>query len=283
MRGKIKLMHKDKPVVIMQINNNNQVEEIIEVINKDLLPPSVSTEDDRDLRIELTRWLKGRVFSPGRLDIMEIQSFLSKDSLSLAGKVSLFDCYWLSSNNSETWENINPYKNWDFSKDPISLLNLKPEYFNKRSKIDSPNLAIPGKEIKLFYRNKKGDLFLLSQNVIKEMSFYKRNKDNPVVAKRKYIALAGKLFSARKMIANENIEAFPLSDLLIRTEGFGNKGLEETLHCLASFGIGRPKVMDFIKNMVLADERIGNEDREPDSIYVLRDSETLKFIGLAEI
>ena len=283
MRGKIKLMHKDNPVCLMQLNNNNQVEDVMEIYDESLLPPSVSLSDDRDIRIELTRWLKGRIFSPGRLDILEIQPFLNKDSLSLAGKISLFDSYWLSNKTTEKWETINPYKNWDFKTDSICLLNLKPEYFKKDIKIDSPILAIPGKEIKLFFRNKKNELFLLSQDVIKEMNFKKKNKDNPVVAKRKYIALSGKLYTAKKLISSEDVEAFPLSDLLIKTEGFGEKSLNNILHCLATLGISRPKSLDFLKNMINADEKIGDSSREPDSIYVLRDANTLQFIGIGTI
>lgn len=283
MRGKVKLMHQDIPVCLMQLNNNNQVEDVIEIYNQDLLPPSISLDEDRDIRIELTRWLKGRIYSPCRLDIMEVQPFINKDSLSLAGKISLFDSYWLCNKNSEKWEDINPYKHWDFNKDEICLLNLRPEYFKKDIKINSPILAIPGREIRLFYKNNKGDIFLLSQNVIKEMSFYKKNKENPSVAKRKYIALSGKLFSARKMFTNENVEAFPLSDLLIKTDGFGEKGLEETLHCITSFGIPRLKAMEFIKNMIEADENIGDDTREPDSIYLLRDVKTLEFFDIATL
>lgn len=283
MRGKVRLMHRNTHVCTIQLNNNNQVESIVELINKNLLPPSVSMESDRDLRIELTRWLKGRIYSPGRLDIMEIQSFLNKDSLSLVGRTSFYDSYWLSQKTDEKWEDVNPYKLWDFNKDPITLLNLKPEYFKRDSKIDSPNLSVPGIEIRMFYKNNQGDLFVLSQNIIKEMAFYKKNKNNPIVAKRKYIALSGKLFTARKMFTTEIIEAFPLSELLIKTEGFGVKGLESTLHCMASFGIGRPKAMEFLKNMISADENIGNEDRDADSIYLLRDINTLEFIGMADI
>lgn len=282
MRGKIRLMHKDNKVCLLQLNNN-QVEKVIEMYNEDLLPPSVSLADDRDIRIELTRWLKGRIFSPGRPDIMEIQPFLSKDCLSLAGRVSLFDSYWLSSKLNEKWEDVNPYKNWDFRKDAICLLNLKPEYFKKDMKIDSPVLSIPGREIKLFFRNSKGELFMLSQNVIKEMSFYKKNMDNPIVAKRKYIALSGKLFSARRLFSSEDIEAFPLSELLIKTEGFEKKELEKVLHCMSVFGIPRSKGLSFLNNLMAADEAINDNTREPDSIYLLRDSNTLEFIGIADV
>ena len=31
MRGKIRLMHKDNPVCLMQLNNNNQVEDVMEI------------------------------------------------------------------------------------------------------------------------------------------------------------------------------------------------------------------------------------------------------------
>lgn len=276
-------MHKNDLVCIMQLNNNNQVTDVLEMTNEKLLPPSISLDKDRDIRIELTRWLRGRVFSPGRLDIMEIQSFISKDGLSLAGRVSFFDCYWLSNKTTEKWDDINPYKNWQFNKDPISLLNMKPEYFNKSCKIDSPNLSIPGREIRLFYKNNKGEVFLLSQNVIKEMSFYKKNKDNPIVAKRKYIALSGKLFTARKMVTSEDIEMFPLSELLIKTEGFEEIGINKILHCMSILGIGRQKAALFLKQLLQADENIENDDREPDSIYLLRDANTLEFIGIAPV
>ena len=131
MKGKIRLMHKDNPVCLMQLNNTNQVEKVIEMYNASLLPPSVSTANDRDIRIELTRWLKSRIYNPARLDLMEITPFLRKDGLSLAGRQSLFDCYWLTNKSDELWENVNPYKNWDFYKDAICILNLKPEYFKK--------------------------------------------------------------------------------------------------------------------------------------------------------
>lgn len=176
MKGKIRLMHKDNPVCLMQLNNTNQVEKVIEMYNASLLPPSVSTANDRDIRIELTRWLKSRIYNPARLDLMEITPFLRKDGLSLAGRQSLFDCYWLTNKSDELWENVNPYKNWDFYKDAICILNLKPEYFKKDVKIDSPILSIPGREIILFFKNKNGEIFLLSQNVIKEMTFYKKKK-----------------------------------------------------------------------------------------------------------
>lgn len=283
MRGKVRLMHKDDLVCIMQLNNNNQVIDVLEIANEKLLPPSISLDSDRDIRIELTRWLRGRIFSPGRLDIMEIQSFLSKDGLSLAGRVSFFDCYWLSSKTTEKWDEVNPYKNWQFKTDPISLLNMKPEYFNKSRKIDSPNLSIPGREIRLFYKNNKNEVFLLSQNVIKEMSFYKKNIDNPIVAKRKYIALSGKLFTAKKMVTDENTEIFPLSDLLIKTEGFEEIGVNRILHCMSVCGIGRQKAALFLKNLIEADGNIENNDREPDSIYLLRDANTLEFIGIAPV
>lgn len=284
MKGKIKLMHKDNPVCLMQLNNTNQVEKVIEIYNESLLPPSVSTEDDRDIRIELTRWLKSRIYSPGRLDLMEVTPFLCKDGLSLAGKQSLYDCYWLSNKSNEKWENINPYVNWDFYKDEICLLNLKPEYFKKDVKIDSPCLSVPGREIKIFFKNKKGDIFLLSQNVIKEMTFYKKNKNNPMVARRKYISLFDKLFTARRMFTNENLEAFPLSELLIKTEGFSSeRAYEDLIHCIASFGISRTKAMQYIDLIVAADENINDSSREADSIYLLRDANTLKFVGIATV
>ncbi len=284
MKGKIRLMHKDNPVCLMQLNNTNQVEKVIEMYNASLLPPSVSTANDRDIRIELTRWLKSRIYNPARLDLMEITPFLRKDGLSLAGRQSLFDCYWLTNKSDELWKNVNPYKNWDFYKDAICILNLKPEYFKKDVKIDSPILSIPGREIILFFKNKNGEIFLLSQNVIKEMTFYKKNKNNPMVAKRKYISLQNKLFTAKKMFTDENTEAFPLSELLIKTEGFSSeREYEDIINCITKCGISENKAIDCIDSIVAADLAINDETREANSIYLLRDANTLKFKGIAKV
>ena len=85
------------------------------------------------------------------------------------------------------------------------------------------------------------------------------------------------------MVTDENTEIFPLSDLLIKTEGFEEIGVNRILHCMSICGIGRQRAALFLKNLIEADGNIENDDREPDSIYLLRDANTLEFIGIAPV
>lgn len=282
MYGRAQLMHKNDPVCDIKIDRLGEVEEIYEVFNESLLPPSISLDKDRDLKIELTRWLSSRI-PKGRLDLLEITAMLSQRNFKDAGKISLIDTYWFKTNKDETWENTNAFDNWDAQTDPICLLNLKPEYFKKTEKIVSPILALPGKQQRIFLRHNNGDLYIISPNVIKEMSFYKKNRDNESVAKRKYVIISGKLFSAKKLETSKDKEMFPLSELIVKTNGFTKKTYQSIINCFEYYGLSREKYLKFMKNMYSADENIGDDSRDLDSIYLVRDANTLKFEDFAKL
>lgn len=277
-------MHKNDKVCDLIINRSNQVERVTNLTDsaRRLLPPSVSCAEGRDLRIEFTRWIRSRIFSPARTDIMEMQPFLPWETLSQAGKISMLDTYWFKRDEHETWESINPFDNWDCKRDPICMLNLKPEYVKKDKIILSPNLAIPGADNTFFYNNGK-DFFLLLPDVIKEMNYYKKNKDNPIVAKRFYTMVSDRLFVAKEIQTSKDIEAFPVSELFVATEGFASKTLNGLYHCLNRYGFNKKDVTAFMQYMYEADDAIGYEDRDLDTIYILRDANSLETIGFAKL
>ncbi len=281
MYGRAQLMHKNDPVADLKIDNDGNVEEIYEVYNESLLPPSVSIDKDRNLKIELTRWMNSRI-PKDRIDLCELL-VLSRKSFKYAGKISLLDNYWFRTSKEETWDNTNAFDNWDSKTDPICLLNLKPEYFKKSEAIISPNLALPGKQNRIFLKHNNGNFYIVSPNVIKEMSFYKKNRDNQDVAKRKYVIISGRLFSARNLPTSKDKEMFPLSELIIKTNGFNPKTIQSLIKCLEYFGIKRAVYQEFLKNMYSADENIGDDSRDLDTIYLVRDSNTLKFEGFAKL
>lgn len=284
MYGTVKLMHKEDMVCVLHINRSNQVEKITSLTDnaRRLLPPSVSCAEGRDLRIEFTRWIRSRIFSPARTDIMEMQPFLPWETLSQAGKISMMDCYWFKKDDTETWENINPYDNWNPKVDPICMLNLRPEYVKKDNVIISPNLAIPGAETTFYYSN-GNEYFLLMPDVIKEMNYYKKNLDNPVVAKRFYTTVSDRLYVAKEIETSKDIEQFPVSELFIATEGFSQKTVNGLYHCLMQYGISKNEILTFMKQMYEADDSVGYEDRDLDTIYILRNANTLETIGLAKL
>ena len=281
MFGRTQLMHKNDPVADIKIDAEGNIEEIFEIYNEELLPPSVSLAKDRNLKIELTRWLNSRI-PKGRLDLLEL-SALSQKTFKYAGKISLLDTYWFKTSKDETWENTNAFDNWDSKTDPICLLNLKPEYFKKSDTIVSPILALPGKSNRIFLKHKNGKIFIISPNVIKEMSFFKKNRDNNDVAKRKYIIISDKLFSAKSLQTSKDKEMFPLSELIIKTNGFNPKTAQSIVNCFEYYGIKKEIYREFLKNMYSADENINDDSRDLDTIYLVRDSNTLKFEGFAKL
>ena len=284
MYGAVRLMHKNDKVCDLTINRSNQVERVSNLSDhaRRFLPPSVSDAEGRDLRIEFTRWLRSRIFSPARTDIMEMQPFLTWEVLAQAGKISLMDTYWFKKTDAETWDKINPFHNWNCQHDPVCLLNLKPEYVKKDKAIISPNLAIPGVENTFFYSNGK-NFFLLMPDVKKEMKYYKMNPGNPVVARRFYTIVSDRLFVAKETETSEDIEAFPLSELYIASEGFKPRNISGIYHCLQQYGIGKNEATDFLQHVQEADEAYGGGKKELESLYLLRDANTLETIGFAKI
>ena len=277
-------MHKNDKVCDLGVNRSNQVERVANLTEqtRGLLPPSVSDADGRDLRIEFTRWMRSRIYSPARLDIMEMQPFLAWEALSQSGKISMMDNYWFKKDENETWDSVNPFDNWDPKRDAICMLNLRPEYVKKDKVIISPNLAIPGSSSSFFYSNGE-KFFLLLPDVINEMNYYKKNIENPVVAKRFYTAVSDRLFVAKEIETSKDIESFPVSELYIASEGFAPKTVNGLYHCLESYGLNKNEITAFMQHMYEADDAIGYEDRDLDTIYLLRDANTLETIGLAKI
>ncbi len=281
MYGRAQLMHKNDPVCDLKIDIEGNVEEIYKVFDTTLLPPSVSMEKDRNLKIELTRWLNSRI-PKNRQDLTELCA-LSGKNLRYSGKISLLDTYWFKTSKEETWEDVNAFDNWDSKNDPFCLLNLKPEYFKKNEMIISPVLALPGKVSRFFLRHNNGKIFIISPNIIKEMSFYKKNRDNSDVGKRKYVIISGKLFTAKALQTSKDREMFPLSELIIKTNGFNPKTAQSLIECFAYFGIKPEVYNNFLKNLYSADENVGDDSRDLDTIYLVRNSNTLEFEGFAKL
>lgn len=282
MNRMITLMHKDAPVCAFSMNQSRQVENVLEIYHKELLPPTISMKEGRALCMEMTRWLKMRVYSPNRPDMKDIYPYIRKDNFHMLGKTSFYDKYWLKTNKKETWDSVDPYRNWSHKKDPICLLSLLPEYIHKDTDFVTPNLSIPGSEVKFFFRAKNG-IVLLSQNILPEMNFYKKNKENPIVATRRCVTLGEHLFLAKRVDVDEQTEAFPLSDLYTGVNGFVPETPQGLYRCMETFGISRNETQCFIHEVCMADEKAGFEDRELSSLSLLRNADTLKITGFAKI
>lgn len=280
MQGNAILMHKDKQVCSLKFNTQQYIDKIVEIYDKSLLPPTIDGDDD-NLKFLLTKWVQGRVFSPGRPDILSVRGFL-QNKLNNCGKISLFDGYWFKTNKNETWEKINPYKNWKADSDFIVLLNTNPRYAMRNIDRVSPNYAIPGDTRDFIYKDKEENFYILSPNVMTEMAYYKKNIDNPYVLKRTYYSVNNNLFCAKPLQTSEDIEAFPLSGFYDKHKDCKEKGLQGLFECLEREGISKTETSNFMKYMYQADEVL-DIDRDLTDVWILRDSNTFKLIGFAKL
>ena len=285
MVGKCTLMHKDNPVCALKFSQSGFVEEVFEIYDKTLLPPSVNPEVN--INFELTKWMDERCFNKNRTDIMAPSVFLPNTVFNKLGAISLFDCYWFKTNQSETWDSVNAFDNWSHQKDPIVLMNIDSRYINKNyiknnPVFNTPNFTIPGAEQRIWIK-KDDDFYLLNTNLRKEMNIYKNNKLSSIVQKRFYTIIKNCLFCAKKTQTSKNIEAFPLEGIYNRYANLDDKDFNNVLNACEAFGIPKEKTIIFLQKLFEVDENAKIEDRDFSSVYLLRDSNTLKAIGFEKI
>lgn len=281
MVGSYKLMHKTSPVCEINFNVSGYVEKVGRVYNERLLPLSINK--DNPLNIEFTKWMAERTFSPGRTDIMMARSYLATNVFQYAGIVSLFDCYWfLPTKQSISWDEINPYDNWNNKTDPICLLNLKPNYIHRDTDMSSPNLSIPGNENDFWYRGKDA-IYYLSDNIEKDMGYYKKSIGNKYIQPREYSIIYNRLFSAKKAETSKDIESFLLSGIYEKYKKDDQDDFKLLVKALEDIGIDKTHAYDFFQNMYDCDERAGIDDRDLSSVRILRDANTLEIIGFSKL
>lgn len=113
------LMHKNVPVASLKITPDGILEDVVKVINTELLP-----ENNENVKRSLQRWLMLRQISRSRKDISPLRDFYGFKMFISKNMRSLYDCYWLKS-ESETWEEINAFENWDYQTEDDKLNEME--------------------------------------------------------------------------------------------------------------------------------------------------------------
>ena len=263
--------------------SNNRVEEV-EVINEKLLPPTVDKDGGTNsgLALSLTRFLQARANISTPV-IKDVKSFVNLKIFDNAGKVSLFDSYWVKQKNEETWESVNPYDNWDSKNDPLVKLHGDPVYFDKQNIINSPNFAIPKNAQNSFFYRQGDKIFKFDKNIFKIMSFSKQNLENPIVKRRQCVIVNENLFAASLIDTSKDVECFSLLDVFNAKNPQKDETMENVVATLVDLGLNKEYVLNFFNEVVKADENVNNEDRDLDSIYLKRDTSTLEYIGFCDL
>lgn len=278
MKGTQILMHKGEKVATCSFDSRGYLKSVSKIHNQKLLPLCVG---ENNPMLDLQRWILARNMATNRRDIAPLREFYGSAAFAPCTALSLFDCYWFANEEYKDWEAINAYDNWKAETDSLFLMISYPDELWKADN-NSPNLTIPGRSERLWYRFDK-DIYLLhgDTQAQKEMAEYKLANNNPIVMERNYTIVADKIYTMMKSETNKDVERISLEDMYNSCQDPEKSKMQNLQICCEKFGI--PNWKNFFSAMCDFDEKIANTSRELCDIGVLRNSNTLETIGFAKL
>ena len=280
MRGNHVLMHGKDKVAECKFDKNCYLEKITKIENEKLLLIGILNDDAQITKINLQRWILSRNLAMNRKDIAPLREFYGSQLFISSMGLSLFDTYWFACDECSDWDECNPFDNWTQQNDMVYLMLTNPSEI-RIFDLTSPNLTIPGKEPRLWFRNEDNKLMLLYGEAQKEMTEYKLSNENPVVAKRKYRIQDKKIYVEVNAETNKSIERISFDDLYNTCQNPEKSKIVNLKNTCEYFHI--PNWKSFINYMCEYDEAIDNQLRELNDVGVLRDTKTLEIIGFSKL
>lgn len=284
------LMSKDIPVCKLQMDSEGHIDEIIEILNEAYLPVGVSL----NVRNSLYEWWKGRSIPASRSGLSKVLSNFDIDSTSILSVkslgLSLIDQYWIKPVDKDIkWSEINFFDN-EFSTDIGNA--FFDEYFAKHD-IDfmSPDNTSDG-WLKKKWIIVEGDRCLVKTG----SSPFCQEPFNEVIASLILSRLETAPFVEYGLFKDEQqgycsicknfitkdtelVSAFALNKVLGKQTN--TTSYEHYMNVCKYLNI--PDVEASVDTMLVVDYIIANKDRHGGNFGVIRDAETLRYIGPAPI
>lgn len=287
------LMHKRKPVAEIKLDKQtSSISKIGEVFAKEHVPLGVEVKKEQIHRGELNQWWKARSIPASRVGIEQLLETLNiRSTENLPDKsygLSLSDQYWICPSNSNLkWDDINFFYN-TFSEDVGNIL-FDMEYDEKDVNLLSPDNTSDG------WLKKKWKIIDDKRVLIKSGSGATQQEPYNEVFASKICERLGISHIPYSLMLQENYpysicENFitPDTELISAWYVMQTKKKENDvsvyqhyLNCCERLEI--PDVDEFIDKMIVLDYLIANEDRHQNNFGVIRNAETLEFIGSSPI
>ena len=294
-------MHKDDAVAVLKIDPLSGACLKAEVVGPSELVPIGGQRSVLDLR----KWWNNRSVpvTQGFIDRILKENGFDSTGVYLAKNLglSLIDHYWVKPYDSDlTWESVNLFDN-DF-RDEIGELSLKNEIKADESvdligkTLFYPSASLQGDLAKKWIcRN--GERYLIkgnygntcqqSANEVIASEFHRLQQAFPYTEYRlcDIDVLGGKgIGCICKDFATRNIEFIPAIEI-IDSQKKRNEGSlhQHFLNICTENGLDKEELKAFFDYMFSVDFLLANVDRHLNNYGVLRNSETLEFIGMAPI
>lgn len=292
------LMHKNIPVCRMNISSDGDLS-YIEVNEENAKHFPFGTLDNT---MRFKKWWRDRAVPRTRNNAKNALQKLGFNSTSnmlinnLA--LSLNDCYWIRPANSNIrWEYVNLFSN-KFEDDFGTLTLNENAIVNIKNKTTFRSATSAGELQKKWCIDKDGRRFMIkgnygdsfqqSANEIFATSLHQKQGFKNYVP---YYKTEIEISDNRKGIGcssycfcSEKIESIPAWDILESRVKSNHISLFEHFKsiCIEN-GIKEKEFDDYFDYLFMSDFLLSNTDRHMNNIAVLRDADTLKFIGLAPI
>ena len=287
------LMHKNTAVADITIDSATAViSSVGEVYNIEHSPVGIHLKNGKIDRASLNKWWTGRAIPTSRIGIKEALDSLGIDSavklLDKAYGLSLSDHYWIKPHTSNlSWEDINFFDN-DFSEDLGNIL-FGEHRDCKIISLMSPDNTSDG------WLKKKWKIIHGNRCLIKSGSGATQQEPyNEVIASiicdrlgiehvpYQLIMQNEYPYSVCQNFITQNTELISAWYILQSLKKPNNiSTYQHYLNCADNLNI--PNVVDSLNKMIVLDFIIGNEDRHLGNFGVIRNVETLQYIGPAPI
>ena len=292
------LMHKDIPVAFLEIDEASGVISVIgEVYAEKHIPVGITVKRGKIKRSELNDWWRGRAIPASRSGIKtvleDLQIATTQRLLEKCLGLSLSDQYWICPQSKNLkWSEINFFEN-NFSDDMGNILFGKVSsgemILNDEISLMSPDNTSDGwlkKKWKIINGKRcliKGGSGAIQQEPYNEVIASKimERLDIPHV---KYSLIMEEEYPYS--ICEDFIT--PQTELIsawyvMQTEKKPNhiSVYQHYVNCCEKLGI--PKIKESLDKMMVVDYLIANEDRHQNNFGVIRNAESLNFIGAAPL
>lgn len=287
------LMHKNVPVIDFELDDETCViMKITEVFHESHIPLGVSAKDGVVNRKQFNDWWVGRSIPASRSGIREaldaMQMASTKQLITKCLGLSLSDQYWMRpKDKAVTWEQINFFQN-DFSEDVGDALFGKAQYSDQFD-FSSPDNTSDGwlpKRWKIIDGKRcliKGGSNPYHQQPYNEViaSAIMKRLNIPHVPYR-LIWNDGKPYSVCEDFITPDTELISAWHIVKNKKKDNQTSvLQHYVDCCKELGIENAR--DEIDKMIVLDYLIVNGDRHFNNFGLVRDAETLEWLGTAPI
>ncbi len=290
------LMHRDDPICTITIDPiSGAIHRVSKPVDPELLPLGGCVDSAM-----LKKWWQHRAVPIGQGKIRRIFENLGiatpQEYLVRNLGLSLTDHYWIKPIDMELgWADVNLFTN-DF-RDPVGDMQFGQE-IDQTTELPanafSPSSSVQG-ELQKKWIIADGKRYLVKGNhgsnsqeslneVVASLLHKKQGKQPYVLYRPIRLDAESQIYCTCESFTSDEVEFIPAIDIVNSKKKDNAVSLyEHFIFVCAERGLAEETVRDFLEYQILADFILTNTDRHLNNFGVLRNTKTLKFIGMAPI